>query len=269
MVITTSLASGLAGRSFQQAMTEMYGVLTLSSQISKSQGLPTTPKGARKLLARLLPLVRQVSLVVREDKTRAYGPYITWLTFEPAGIDGSIALSKVIDAPLAGYREIEPVVRYSKHAVARGHQRLDEVLWDDVRREFLLSSPFAWFFYRAKERLPIRQAFLPTLNGVFAGKFDTDGRLYMQTYIRIDEASKRWQSAYALVGEAEQAFPSYTIDVLDAITLMRKPTQKLEPVVDWFINRLNDPEFQWLQTDYEARPDPIGEAWLNRTGDGI
>lgn len=269
MVITTSLASGLAGRSFQQVMAEMCVVFKLSSQITKSHGFPTTPKGARKLLARLLPIVRQVSLVVREGKTNAYGPYMTWLYFEPADNNGCIALSKIIDAPLARYREIEPIVRYSKHAVARGHQRLDEVLWEDAHREFLSLSFFSWLFYRAKEKLPLRQAFLPALNGVFAGRFDIDGRLYMQTYIRISDASTRWRSAYALIREAEQAFPGYAEHILDAIMLMRKPNRKLEPVVDWFSRRLNDPDFQWLQTDYTARPDPIGDAWHNRTGGGF
>jgi len=264
MVITSSLANGLASRTFQQVMTEMVAVFILVKQITNRQGLPSTPKGARKLLSKLKPLYEQVSLIVREDETKAYGPYLSWLWFEPAGTDGSISLSKIVDAPLSRYREIEPVVRFTKHAVSRGHQRLDAILWSDVQRDFLSSSLFAWLFYRAKERLPIMQAFLPTPNGVFAGEFDADGRLNMLTYIGIENASSRWQMAYGVATELEEIFPEYANQVLDAVVLMRKP--KLDNIIEWITQRLSAPEFHWLQDVYEARPDPVGEAWLSLSG---
>lgn len=260
MSIDSSLARGIAARTYAEAMALSTGLFNLLAHDHlKRQSMPTTQKGARKILKNAVRYIRVISIWQLVAETNHDGPYCGWIYFEPADKERNIALSLARYAPIAPYDRliVKRLAVFSKHSIARGHQRLNHLSWDEVRNEFRVTILMLWLTYEAKKVIPLQQVFLPTPSGICVGDFNSDGLARITTFMSSENLSSRWSNVWELISR----FSERPEHVQLADSLITGNHQGLIGVKDWFLGELRKPEFAWLQDPYSKRYDPVGVMW--------
>lgn len=261
MSITPSLATGLAKNTFTEVYVRgLFLMRRLTQEQKKHPTPPTTPKSARKFIEKYKPFVEQLAIAWRESNSRHDGPALSWLYFEPASSRKDIVLVTRTLAPMVNFGK--PLVtrwaNFSQHTLERGHQRLGEFTWKEIQNDFFLASVLIWLFNEARTHIPLQQLFLPSKRGIFAGQFDGN-TIQVTTFIPAESASIRWTTATQLVNEfLEFSLPDIRLFV---DVLLGAPSLELTKYSEWFINRLREDEFQWLQMPHEPGQDRIGQIW--------
>jgi hypothetical protein len=271
MSIDTRLAKGLAANSIWEMVVEGTALFTvIKNEVGKVKVVPATAKGARKLTTWIRACVSACSLMTALSEKRSEGPSLSFLFFRPDTDrdNGDFLLSHCKYTPQAAPHNrllFKNLVYFSKHSLARSHQRLNKMGWEETKEEFSAAIITLWLLEQAKIRLPnLTQALLPSKDGFFVGLFREEGEIAIDTYIKFESnGSLRWTRAYDLYSRLVEQVVVNNVDVrcLTNSTLIGD-TYGLEVIVDWFVAELQKPEFAWLMEPYETRPDPIGDTWV-------
>ena len=136
MLIDASLAHGLAQRSHR----ELQGKdARLAQQMKRKKRARSTPpdtrKGVRRHLRDLLEPIKPRAIYLLETETRREGPACRYLDFRACNDDRQLVLVRGAFAPLSPVSKggETALALFSRHALARGHQRYNEMRWDQLK----------------------------------------------------------------------------------------------------------------------------------------
>jgi hypothetical protein len=264
MLIDSSLAHGLAKRSHRELLGQSVRVVQRMQRERKARStMPQTRKGARRFLRDFLELAKQSAIYVLETETRREGPACRYLDLRASREDQQMALVLGTFAPLSPVIEEgeEELAVFSRHALARSHQRCNEVYWEQLRPHVAETVHALWLMNEAARALNLKQGFLSTPHGMFVGDYAPDGVLHLKTFIRLDDtlAHGRWPQLQALMRGLVAKFQPSRAQLLQALVTGESPA--LAEARAWLIQKLALKQYQWLGEAYAERPDPVGELW--------
>lgn len=266
MSIDSRLAHGIANASFQSIVEFGRGLHNLLLHFHNQKKSPvSTPKGARKMIAPIRRYLQACAFWMAERDTNREGPAIHWLYFLPHGKEGDLKLATTRYAPLnwAAIFNTEPLAIIKKHAIARAHQRLDEIAWSEVAKELSFASVMLAPMIAVAKKLSLQQVFLTTENGILIGEIRPDGLLQLNTYLHNTRLSVRWQQVAAATMEALESCSSdkdaLVVQLMNA--LMFDGQSKLDTVVSTLATVLGQSRFGWLKHSYEPGEDVQQTIW--------
>lgn len=265
MSIDSKLAHGIARNSFQTIMSFGSGLQNLLLHFHhRNKTQVSTPKGARKLIAQVRRYIITCAFWMVEMETNREGPAIHWLFFLPDS-EGDIKLSTARYAPLNQNLLLnsKTLTIIKKHALARAHQRLDEVDWQDVLKDLRLASLMIAPMREVAQTLRLKQVFLTTGDGVLVGEVREDGVLQMNTYLHSDRLSARWQQVASAAQECLESFDADKDGLITKLTyaLMFDSTPELNDLVATLSETLSQPRFGWLKDSYLQGEDVHQTIW--------
>lgn len=262
MWIDASLAHGLAQRSHRELQEQDHRLAEFGKrkQRARSTG-PKTHKGARRYLRELLAPLKARAVYVMETETRRDGPVCRYLDFRACREHRQIVLVRGCCAPLSPVIEggETALAFFSRHALARGHQRCAEVEWAKLKPHVAVAAETLWLMNSVAAALGLKQGFLATADGLFVGSYQPDGVLQLETFIRLEQPHGRWPQIHALLKGLHSRFAPTREALLAALS--SNDGQTLTAARDWLGEKLARPRYDWLREPHAARPDPIGELW--------
>ena len=266
MSIDSRLAHGIARTSFQSIVQFGSGLHNLLMHFHHRKKTPvSTPKGGRKLIEQVRRYILICAFWMAEEGTNREGPAIHWLYFLPFEKDGSVELAAARYAPLNRHLLLvsKPLAIIKKHAIARAHQRLDEIEWSEISREFSFASLMLAPMAKVAKKLELKQVFLTTRSGILVGEVRADGLLQLNTYLHNNRLSLRWQQVTQAAMDAMESCGSDKDALVKKLTdaLMYDGDPGLDDVVSALVTTLDQPRFSWLKRTYEQGEDVRQTIW--------
>jgi hypothetical protein len=265
MSVDTKLAHGLAGNSFREVLTYASGMMNLLQHLHFLPKSPArTPKGARKLVANAKRYISVAATWILEKETNREGPAIHWLFFTPADKNGNIELCSARYAPISttSIFSLDPILIIKKHALARVHQRMDEMQWGDIKFELTSIGMALLPMIEVTKALSLKQIFLPSLNGIFVGCIDSDGRVVINTFLVRGKLSSRWEKALATFYIfSDTIFANTENHIVTVDALLDNTLHIPSAATDVLIRELANPDFDWLREEYQPGVDNKDEYW--------
>ena len=167
MSIDSKLAHGIAKKSLQTIIEYGSGLHNLLMNHHYQKKTPiSTPKGGRKMIAKIRRYILVCAFWMVERDTNRDGPVIHWIYFLPFDKDGDVKLATSRYTPLnrTSVFASKTLAIIGKHAIARAHQRLDEIEWSEISRELRIASLMLAPMVEVAKRLNLKQVFLTTEN---------------------------------------------------------------------------------------------------------
>ena len=262
MLIDASLAHGLAQRSHRELRRNDARVAQQMTREHRARStMPDTWKGARRYLRDVLRPIKPRAIYLLETETRREGPACRYLDFRACDEDQQLVLVRGCCAPLSPVSKggEAALALFSRHALARGHQRCNEMLWEQLKPHVAEAAEPLWLMNAVATALGLKQGFLATSDGLFVGDYLTGGLLHLKTFIRLDQSYGRWPQVHALMQALRHRF-ALTKDQLLA-ALASNEGAALAAARDWLADKLALPRYHWLHEAHEERPDPVSERW--------
>jgi len=222
--------------------------------------LPSTCKGARKVIRELRGPVARHGLWWVEEEAPHDGPSLSWFGARAEGGD-RLVLSRYRVAPAARrsrVAEVQDLGRLTLHAVARCLQRNKTLAWADVRPLLAEATANCLLLGAVACACRLRQIAVPAGAGLFLGSPGEHDVPNMETYVVLDDAlPSRWHPVRRATLNALAVNSLTPTDICvavshgdnDALAVAGKQIGlALKPI--W-----------WLQEEYDPKLDPLSEAW--------
>jgi hypothetical protein len=255
-MITESLAHGLAGHHLRRLRDRCDLARERAFRTVHSSDRVRTGKGARRLLAEIGTEFATTAWAGRQAQDR-HGTYAAWLV--PSADSDSLAICCIsLRIPVGTGAEIKhkPWMIVPRHAIARGHQRLDDADWGTIQSELrvvALHSPAISVLSRA---LGLRQFAIPAIHGLLIGDVDED-MLVAKTFI-VPPLSRRWNTVLDAWLRFEQRSCTAWTEAIELYAL-DQTTPTLKDALGALAEEMSSCTF--LQSAHEPGPDVVGDLW--------
>ncbi|MGH8251375.1 MAG: hypothetical protein ACREVI_11895 [Steroidobacteraceae bacterium] len=256
MTITDRHAHGLAGHHLRQLREKCQAATDAAFRKFKQTGPVTTAKGARRRLAVVGKSYNGIAWLHRAHVDRR-GTYAAWLV--PLADNDSIAVCRATLTMPAGdcaALEQRPMMIVPKHAIARGHQRLQVTDWTSVQDELKTVALYAVAVHAISAALGMKRFAIPAVRGLVIGDV-TENILVGKTYI-VRPLANRWNLVMNAWLRFEQRSSAVWMRAIEDLALGFE-SSVLPEVLGALSEELGACEF--LRKPYQPGKDVEGDLW--------
>ena len=216
----------------------------------------TTAKGARRHIANIGRNLAATAWAHGQHADR-HGTYAGWLV--PVPSEDEIAVCCVgLRMPVGGAARIRqwPWLVVPKHAIARGHQRLQDADWLAVQSELREAAMQAAAVQVLSMALGLKQFAIPALHGLVIGDVG-ESYLHGKTFI-VPPYSRRWGRVFDAWMRFQQHLTPEGSHAIEAFALDHE-TPAFQAAAEALGAELD--EFEFLREPYAPGEDVVGDLW--------
>ena len=195
MHIDTSLAHGLARRDLRRVTARCAQAEQSIERLRAGwrNGCYRRKAALRRAISGIDRLLAGAAWAHRSYEARR-GGFAGWLVPGQAGEAFTVSRYQLVCSAELAYPLTHTTLMLSMdlHAIARGHQRLQQFAWPDLRRELRTAALLAPVVAEVARRRNWRQFALPAGCGLLIGDVDANGQLYARTF--VTDLASRWQA---------------------------------------------------------------------------